>query len=281
MSSYLSRQKIAFLTQHGKEQVVKPVMEEALNCQIEHVKGFDTDLLGTFTRDIKREGSQLDAARKKARMGMSLSGLPIGIASEGSFGPDPFTGLITWNIELVILVDDRNAIEVVGLSQAAAQCGDLLTSEWEEASRFATQHGFPAYELVVQSHPENSGLIHKGIKDWKGFREVFEDARAGSASGKVFIESDLRAHANPTRMENIRRATVNLVDRLQSQCPQCEAPGYWACEAIAGLPCSVCDAPTPLAKGELWKCASCGFKESRLKHETARAEAKHCQYCNP
>ncbi len=73
-------QRVALLTQHGKEVVIAPVLVELLGCRIKKVNGFDTDLLGTFTRDIAREGSQLDAARKKARIGMKLSGLPIGSA---------------------------------------------------------------------------------------------------------------------------------------------------------------------------------------------------------
>ena len=43
---------IAFLTQHGKEQVVSPILNKALGCQIERVSGFNTDELGTFTRDM-------------------------------------------------------------------------------------------------------------------------------------------------------------------------------------------------------------------------------------
>lgn len=38
-----AKQKVAFLTRHGKEQVVAPVLEEGLACRIEHVIAFDTD----------------------------------------------------------------------------------------------------------------------------------------------------------------------------------------------------------------------------------------------
>jgi len=55
----------------SKERVIAPVLEPALGCQIELVDGFDTDQLGTFTRDIPRDGTQLEAARKKARIGMA------------------------------------------------------------------------------------------------------------------------------------------------------------------------------------------------------------------
>ena len=94
-------QMIALLTQHGKEKVIAPVLEPALGCQVVRVEGFDTDSLGTFIRDMARVGSQLDAARRKAQVGMELSGCPVGLASEGSFGPDPFTGMFSWNIELL------------------------------------------------------------------------------------------------------------------------------------------------------------------------------------
>ena len=76
--------RIALLTQHGKERVIAPALEPGLGCTIEHVSGFDTDLLGTFTRETARAGSQLDAARRKARKGMELSGLDAGLAAVGS-----------------------------------------------------------------------------------------------------------------------------------------------------------------------------------------------------
>ena len=50
---YLGR-RAAFLTQHGKEKVVAPTLEAMLGSKVSHVTGYDTDLLGTFTRDIPR-----------------------------------------------------------------------------------------------------------------------------------------------------------------------------------------------------------------------------------
>src|SRR5574343_2082621 len=95
-------QHIALLTQHSKEQVIAPVLEPALGCCIQTVQGFDTDQLGPFTRDTPRPGSQLAAARRKARIGMDLSGLPLGLAREGTFGPAPWGGMFSWNVELLV-----------------------------------------------------------------------------------------------------------------------------------------------------------------------------------
>lgn len=59
---------VALLTQHGKEHVIAQVLDIALGCRVEQVAGYDTDLLGTFAQDITRAGTQIGAARKKARM---------------------------------------------------------------------------------------------------------------------------------------------------------------------------------------------------------------------
>ncbi|HSW33828.1 MAG TPA: DUF6671 family protein [Steroidobacteraceae bacterium] len=40
----------------------------------------------------------------------------------------------------------------------------------------------------------------------------------------MFLESDLRAHANPTRMAMIRQAAEDLATRYRSPCPRCGAP---------------------------------------------------------
>ena len=105
-SYYLGR-KVALLTRHGKKRVIAPVLEPGLGCVIKHVTGFDTDQLGTFTRETSRPDTQLDTLRRKARKGMELSDLSLGIASEGSFGSDPFTGIFSWNVELLVWMGSR------------------------------------------------------------------------------------------------------------------------------------------------------------------------------
>jgi hypothetical protein len=67
-------QTVALLTQHGKERVIAPALASALGVEVRHVQGFDTDQLGTFSRDVPRAGSQREAARRKAEIGMRLSG---------------------------------------------------------------------------------------------------------------------------------------------------------------------------------------------------------------
>jgi hypothetical protein len=74
---------------HRKEEAVAPALLSTLGLLVVPARGLDTDQLGTFSGEVPREGSMLDVAMRKARLGMSATGLPLGIASEGTFGPHP------------------------------------------------------------------------------------------------------------------------------------------------------------------------------------------------
>lgn len=281
MAVSFDNEPIALLTQHGKERVIAPVLEPLLHCRIEHVSGYDTDQLGSFSRDIARPGSQLEAARRKAQIGMRLSGLPLGLASEGSFGPDPFTGMFLWNIEMVVLIDQRHDLEIVGIAQGQARSADKLVSNWDAAATVASLAGFPEHQMMLRPDHADDPRVYKGIGDWASLEQQFALTLAQSSSGQVFIESDLRAHANPTRMENIRLATIDLGKRLTSSCPQCATPGYGPVKAITGLPCARCHRPTSLARGEQWHCSRCGHDETIWRRDLKEADPRHCDHCNP
>ncbi|MFM8719806.1 MAG: hypothetical protein ACKOFH_09800, partial [Chthoniobacterales bacterium] len=64
----------ALLTKHAKEQAIAPRFARTLGAKISLIDTFDTDTLGTFTREVPRFGSQLDAARKKAELAIEISG---------------------------------------------------------------------------------------------------------------------------------------------------------------------------------------------------------------
>ena len=271
---------VALLTQHGKESVIAPVLDVALACRVGLVTGFDTDLLGTFTRDVARAGTQLDAARRKARIGMERSGLPVGCASEGSFGPDPMVGMFPWNVEFLIWIDDGLGIEVVGVAQGKTNFAHVLTASWEETEAFARRAGFPGHRLAVRPEREDDPRIRKGIADWPSLEDSVRWALALAANRRAFIETDMRAFANPMRMENIRLATEDLARKLRSSCPLCGTPGFHLEARVPGLPCEVCGAPTRDYLAEIYLCRKCGHR-TRLERTITSASAAHCHYCNP
>lgn len=272
---------VALLTQHGKEQVLAPLLASALGCRVQHVTGFDTDQLGTFSREIPRPGSQRDAARQKAEIGMRLAGLPVGLASEGAFGPDPMSGLFGWNTEMLIWLDQRHGLEIVGMAQGPARCSHLQTAHWAEVASFANREDFPQHQLVLRPDNQHGVRIVKGVADWDTLKAQFQLTQAVSATGQVFVETDLRAHANPTRMQTIERAALDLVARLQSLCPACGVPGYAVVESIAGLPCAACGTPTSVRRGEVWGCVACEHRQTAWRTDLVEASPAHCPLCNP
>lgn len=279
-SDYFGR-KVALLTQHGKERVIAPILEPGLGCVIEHVTSFDTDKFGTFTRETPRPGSQLDAARRKARKGMELAGLSLGLASEGSFGPDPMTGMFQWNVELLVWIDDDLGTEIVGMAQGAARSGEIQSSDWQEIAAFAERAGFPQHWLVLRPDGQDGPRIHKGIADWARLRTCFDEEITVSSSRQVYVELDLRAFANPSRMRHIERATGDLLQRIQSRCPTCHSPGFWITERQPGLPCSACSLPTSSYRSEVWACQRCQHRRVEERTDRSKADPAHCAYCNP
>lgn len=272
---------MAFLTQHGKQDLVRGPLEAALGCELVHTDAYDTDQLGTYTREVVRPGSQLDAARRKAQIGMRLTDAPIGIASEGSFGSDPFGGFMPWNTELLLWVDPSQNLEVTGFAHGPAQSLHRNVKTLDELMAFAQEARFPEHHLVMRPGHEDHPHIIKNIHDESTLRQAFAQLQGESGSGLVFVENDLRAFCNPTRQGVIRQACEDLIRKLQSTCPQCQSPGFWVKSRVAGLPCRVCGQKTRLPIGEIWHCAQCQHEEQRATPTQAWADPSRCDFCNP
>lgn len=116
---------------------------------------------------------------------------------------------------------------------------------------------------MVRPESEDDPRIHKGIATWVALEAAFAWALAASASGRVFAETDVRAHANPTRMDNIRLAAEDLVKKLHSLFPDCGTPVFWIVEHVNGLPCADCGAPTRETRAEILGCLKCAHREAR------------------
>lgn len=277
----LKTKTFAFLTQHGKDELLGPLFSEKLGCALVRATGYDTDQLGTFTRDVQRPGSQLAAAAFKARKAVELSGIPFGLGSEGAFGADPVGGLVPWNTEVLVLCDGERNLDFVGLAQGPSSGLHKTVSDEEELLRFVREAGFPSHGIVLRAADAQDPPIFKGLCDTNKLLEAYRTSVASSGSGKVLAEIDLRAHMNPTRQQMIIRAAEDLIAKLLSECPQCQAPGFWEKERVSGLPCGVCYRPTRLPLAKIWKCDACGHSES-LNHAVDQlADPGKCDHCNP
>jgi hypothetical protein len=273
--------RIALLTQHGKERVLAPLFASELDTTLVVEGGFDTDALGTFTREVPREGTQLEAARRKAEIAIERSGAEIGLGSEGAFVPGPF-GLGSWNIEALVLVDRARGIEIIGRAGAAGRHLHASVATLAELVAFATRAGFPEHGLVLRPNDERDPRVVKGINTQAALVRAFEQVVREATGGVVFVENDLRAHFNPTRMASIGEAGRDLVARMKCACPACGLPGFGAVGQVPGLPCRDCGAPTRHPVAEEFGCVRCEHREERpLRDAAESADPSVCDYCNP
>lgn len=270
----------ALLTKHAKEQAIAPRFARALGARVAVIDAFDTDKLGTFTREVPRFGNQLEAARKKAELAIELTGCPLGLGSEGSFTPGPF-GLGSVNLEVITLVDRPRNLVITGAVRQPGHHVSGTFDTWDALAAFAAQAKFPSHALVLRPDDENHAHIRKGLADQDTLRVAYDECRGLAKTGAVFAESDLRAHLNPTRMENIGAACEDLVARLRRACPACAAPGFGLAKIETGLPCSWCGAPTNDWKAEEFRCVACPHIESKPRTDKQKADPGLCPHCNP
>ena len=270
-------------TMHGKEQVIVPLLSEALGIALTVPQDFDTDRFGTFTGDVPRTGSQVEALRAKAVAATEKYGLTIGVASEGSFSPHPLLPFATLNLELVLLLDREMQLEVIGeAATTETNYARRAVKSFAEALEFAYQSGFPAHGMVVKAHelhnqPED---LAKGLNTEARLEQAVQLALAKSTEGKVYVETDMRAHFNPLRMLCIAEATRNLVDKVYNLCPACGWPGR-AKTVVRGLPCGLCGEATEQVQGVEYSCSRCGHKTYEADLTRMAADPRWCAHCNP
>lgn len=280
----VSGKRAVLATMHRKEQVMKPLLEAALGLNV-HVPGnFDTDRFGTFSREIERSGSQFDAARAKIAAAFEHDNeAVVGIASEGSFGPHPYLPFATAGRELVVLIDRETGLEIVGhYADLATNFQHETVQDTETATRFADRIGFPAHGLIVIGYADSTPTPDRFLeKNTETFTDLSAAVAAAiSACGAAHIETDMRAHRNPTRMRAIKRATIDLVRRYRSHCSECARPGFAMTKRLTGLPCSWCGEPTIALRAEVLTCDGCGHRLEKPMREIV-ADPSYCTNCNP
>lgn len=270
-SPYQGR-RVALATQHGKARALSPPLARRLGL-IAQTVAIDTDAYGTFTGTTPRTGTAAEAAIAKARAGMAASGLPLGLASEGSFGPHPWLPFGAGGVETLAFIDAERGLELT-LSAVSRRTNFAHhdVADGGDIAAFLTRIGFPAHALVVKD-PAGT-VLAAGLQDM--------DALSALAWPGNRLETDMRAHLNPTRMAAIRSLAGRLAARLAALCPACGCPGWGQVELRRGLPCSSCNQPTQGVLAIIDGCGVCGHRVSRPRPDgVTAASPASCDWCNP
>jgi hypothetical protein len=276
--------RVALATKHGKEQAIVRPLHELAGIEVVVADGIDTDALGTFTGEVERKGTMLETAIAKARLGSSCLGLPFGVASEGSFGPHPSAPILAVGYELLVFVDDAAHVVIrEERMETETNFSHLVVSDMAATEPWLIQIGFPQHAVIVRPNlAKNTFVIAKGLTNLEDVERAIALASKDSSDGCARLETDMRAHLNPTRMRSIAQLAASLGERLARLCPACTAPGYGRTDVIRGLPCSACGYPSAWIKFERWTCAQCSFaRDVERPDGLSEADPEHCQLCNP
>ena len=281
LSTYAGRQ-VCLTTRHGKERALARPFRVGLQLHILPYET-DTDRLGTFSGEVERAADPFTTCRRKAELGLDATGLSLGLASEGSFGPHPAVPLLAAGLELLLFIDRERQLELVEQQLVLrTNFSRFPLAASADPGPWLQRIGFPRHGVIVRPQADPPLPCIKGIQSLAALQQAIIHCRTATAGAPLLLETDMRAHLNPTRMAAIRRLGVRLVRRLASRCPACGSPGWGLHSRRSGLPCGCCGCPTELTRLELWGCPSCDHSEERPRSDgRLEADPAHCPRCNP
>ena len=271
-------------TIHGKERVIGPALMDVLPLAGFHaIVGVDTDRFGSFSGEVQRILTPLEAAIAKARHGAEVSGMDLVIASEGSFGPYPPAPFLSCDEEFLVLYDARDGQVFIhrkvflGPVFGGEECSTLA-----EVKAVAERLRFPSHHLVVRRAEKwrISDAVTKGIGDMALLLQTAEALIA--THGSCWVETDLRAMGNPTRMQAIADTAAELAAELARACPECGTCWFHITDTRTGLPCGLCGWPTASIRTQVRSCRHCAHQEQEPRADGRTEEdPRYCDQCNP
>ncbi len=273
--------KLLIATKHKKEIVIAPILEKELGVTCFVAPDLDTDELGTFTGEVERRDDPFTTARKKCLLAMEITGCDLAIASEGSFGAHPSFFFIHADDEILLFMDKRNDLEIIvrELSTETNFNGSEIKNE-KELIDFAFNAQFPSHGLILRKSKDDFSDILKGITNPENLVDTYRNFM--SSYGSAYVETDMRAVYNPSRMKVIEKATKKMAEKINSLCPSCQTPGFGITAAKQGLPCESCNFPTQSTLSYIYSCLKCSFtKEEKYPNVKRSEDPMYCDLCNP
>jgi hypothetical protein len=281
-NSIFNKRKLVIATMHGKEKVLAPLLKTALGVEVIIAEELNTDQWGTFSGEINRTLDPIATAKLKCAKAAAITGATLAIASEGSFGPHPIIGFVAADEEILVLIDYENELEIKAkeLSTETNFLGKQINS-LEAAKAFAEQVLFPSHALIIRNAKDESVEIIKGINNWVSLEKNVSDFLLKYP--QVYLETDMRAMHNPSRLKVIEKACLKLIDKIQQLCKNCGIPGFDVVDVIPGLPCSLCGCPTKSTIAYVYECQKCKHQEEEKKYPLGKTteDPMNCDRCNP
>ena len=278
---FFKNRTLLIATNHQKEKVLAPIFEKYLYVKCITSNQIKTDLFGTFSGEIDRIHSSEDTLKEKSQYAFEKTKLDLVLTSEGSFGSHPFIPFASLNEEWLLFKDYKNNIEIKEkLYTQNTNFSNANVSNTKDIVSFAKQIGFPDHALIFRDSISNSKKIIKGINNLFDLKRYYNEFK--KEYGTFSAETDMRAMYNPTRMQEIYKLGLKLLNKIVSLCPKCNFPGFGITEVLFGLPCEACLMPSKSILSTIFKCESCRFEiEQKYPKGKMFEDPMYCEYCNP
>jgi len=160
--------RLIIATRHKKEEAIAPELENRLGVTCIVPENFNTNMLGTFSGEVTRVDDPAVTVRKKCLWAMDTFSINLDVASEGSFSPHPSCFFVPPDKEIVIFIDKVK---------------------------------FPSHGLITRKAKNDTQNLIKGITMLTNHFHQFQ-----SSYSRAFIETDMLAMYNPTRMSVIMQS---------------------------------------------------------------------------
>lgn len=275
--------KVAVLaTMHGKQIALQETFA-AIGVDLTLPADFDTDQFGTFSGEVPRLGTMEEAARAKLAAAMSVSGISAGLVSEGAYGAHPMIPFAAAGLEILVWYDKERNYEIIEhLLDEKPVYDHCDIKRFEDLGPFLERINFPYTAVIVAPSSNKSASCGKGLRSLQDVEEAFKSAGKLSEDGTCFVQTDMRAHMNPRRMETIRCLGKTLATRLTQLCASCATPGWGLLRRQAGLPCKWCGEASMQIAYEIHGCIACGEEKIVPRSDgKTHADPAHCDICNP
>lgn len=185
------------------------------------------------------------------------------------------------NEEILLFIDKKKDIEIIVREltfETNFNGSEIKTIK--ELEEFVKNSKFPTHGIILRKAKNDSTFIEKGITNLDQLYITFKYLI--SMYGSAFIETDMRAMYNPTRMKVIENATYKLAKKINSLCPKCSIPGFGIIDSKSGLPCDLCNFPTQSTLSHIYSCQKCNYiKEDFFPNGRKKEDPMYCDICNP
>lgn len=268
-------------TLHHKSEAIAPHLQKQLQMRFAGEVAVDTDSLGTFSGEVERTLEPKQAAREKCRLALLKNDSSVAIATEGSFFPHPAIPFASMHSELIFFYFPAANFEFsLTHNTSHTNFNGKRFDRWSDAIEFAKECLFPSHGIIVKAGAYDLSYLNKSCTTQTELEQAVQDCL--HKHGQVYLETDMRAMRNPTRMQEIGTLAQKMATLLSTACPQCNQPGFGLEKSLPGLECELCFAPTHLEKSRIKCCSFCHYAEAiPSSSPQQKASAQYCDFCNP